>query len=146
MEHTRGIGIEATISDGVNCNLTIENCAFHRNKDGHLLLTSKSTAVINLKIVNSSFVVSNSFGVAIESRGIVNKMTVISHNSTFDDNELAGLVVINAVYTEITGCSFANSGGDGVWIDDVNSVRIKNCSVYNNRGTGVSIYFSNYRA
>lgn len=131
-------GMNIFVSNRVNCNLSIINCEFH--KGNHLLVWAKNYSAIMKVIIETSVFIGSTrpFGVNIQSRGAASKMIVIFRKCIFRSNENVGLRISNALYAEITNCSFTNNK-DGVWIFSTVMISLRGCLVHNNRELGMQI-------
>ena len=114
-------GVSIRISDKkVSCVITIAHCTFNANEGSngsHMLVTGENNPVI--KVENSTF--SNSLGA--DTYGV----------------RLSSESLVSTIDAAILNCSFFKNGNGAVEIIHARHVEIMNCTITNNRGTGVVI-------
>jgi predicted outer membrane repeat protein len=132
-------GINAYISGGVSCNLTVINCDFQGNKNGHLQLRTNSTTfhsnlTVTALIEDSTFNMSDRFGIKIRCLDVSTKVDVILRRTIVTDNKSWGLHLENVVHTEISENSFTNNTGAlNLYLRGGQTAVISECTFENHR-------------
>lgn len=112
-----------TPNDKVHPDISITSCMFRANEGdsgSHLLVkvnTLMSDAALNISNCNFSRAKGQSFGVVIGSTKNRNELKVTINSSHFNFSENGALKITQASVVKITNCSVTNNNGTGIFID-----------------------------